>query len=242
MTRLAMVMAGGGSTRMRASGIQRAKPLVQVAGATLLERNVDTLLRHGFDEIVVASSAEQTEILDHARALATRVAARGGRLSIVAETAPRGNIGAVTQVDDRLTELLVVFADNLTSLDLRTLAHYHDSQGAAMTIAVHRQRFAMPFGEVELHGTTVCRYREKPTVDFVVCSAVAMIGPSARRVIGDQEAIGISDLVNRLLEQGHAVRAFLHEAAWTDVNDRVALAEAEQMIAANPEQFPAIRW
>jgi len=242
MTRLAMVMAGGASTRMRASGIRRAKPLVQVAGATLLERNVDTLLRYGFDDIVIATSAKEPEVVGHARAVATRVGALGGRISIVAETVPLGNIGAVAQVQDRPAELLVVYADNLTGLDLRALADDHGSHDAAMTIAVHRQSFAMPFGEVSLDGSTVCRYREKPTIDFVVCSAIAMIGPNARREIGDHEAIGISDFVNRLLDRGYMVRAFLHDAAWTDVNDRAAIAEAERMIAANPQLFPVVHW
>lgn len=242
MTHLAMIMAGGASSRMRQSGIDRSKALVSVGGSTLLDRNIDALLRSGFDEIVVACSALRPEVGAYAREIAGKVEARGGVLTVIEETAPLGNIGAVACIRDRPDPLLVVYVDNLTALDLAAIAGHHLSHDATLTIAVHQQPFTMPFGEVLLDGSQVKLYSEKPTTMFTVCSAVAVVGPAARAAIAADEAIGLSDLVSRLLRQGKAVEAFAHDAAWIDINHQAALAEADRLVAANPTLFPAVPW
>lgn len=53
MNRTAMILAAGLGTRLQALTHDRPKALVEVAGKTLLERNIDNLVAQGFDTIVV---------------------------------------------------------------------------------------------------------------------------------------------------------------------------------------------
>ena len=62
MATRALIMAGGRGERMKASGHPRPKPLVDAAGATLLERNVFRLLACGIDDVIVAVGADATDI------------------------------------------------------------------------------------------------------------------------------------------------------------------------------------
>lgn len=53
MNRTAMILAAGLGTRLKALTHDRPKALVEVAGKTLLERNIDNLIAEGFNTIVV---------------------------------------------------------------------------------------------------------------------------------------------------------------------------------------------
>lgn len=233
-----LVVAGGEGRRMLESGITEPKPLVEVAGATLLERNLATLLAAGIADITVASAASTASV---GRFVETRcrpaVARLGGRLRLVEEDPPLGSIGAVGLVDDS-EHVVVVNADNVTTLDLPSVIAHHVRAGADTTIAVHDHSFTMPFGHVTLDGTQVVAYDEKPTVRFRVSSAVTVVGPAGMARLRPARFAMLPAFANELLADGGRLEAFVHDARWIDVNDHEAKLHADALVAADPEAFP----
>jgi len=227
----ALVMAGGRGERMRASGMATPKPLVTVGGMTLLERNVLALLDCGMRDIVVATPAHSPEIAEFARGRCRLlVSSRGGDLRLYEEQQPLGNIGAAGEIDRRGPDLLVVFADNLTTLDLAAIVRHHRQAGAALTTAVHFEPFRIPFGEVEVRDGMILAYTEKPERRILVSSGVLVLGMAAIARIPRGQPTGVSWLVNQLLAAGERIAAFPHEAPWIDVNDVGAAARAERLL------------
>ena len=53
MNRTAMILAAGLGSRLKSLTANRPKALVEVAGKTLLERNIENLIHYGFDTIVI---------------------------------------------------------------------------------------------------------------------------------------------------------------------------------------------
>jgi NDP-sugar pyrophosphorylase family protein len=237
----ALVMAGGRSERMRRSHGPTIKPLVTIAGVPLLERNLHALLRAGIDDIhVVVPARGEPALIDWVQtrgSILTRAA--GVRFEIHEETDPRGNIGGCGDLHGRADPLLVVFADNLTTLDLRALLDEHDCGGSALTLAIHEEPFKMSFGEVVAEGDWVTGYREKPEKRFIVSSGISVLGAAALAILAEQgmSPVGLSDLFRLVFERGFAVRAFRHRAAWIDVNDGAAVVRAERLVFENRADF-----
>jgi NDP-sugar pyrophosphorylase family protein len=218
-------MAGGRGERMRLSGIDVPKPLVAVLGVTMLERNVRQLRRHGIDDIVVSVSAGNAEV----RALVDTLA-----VETLVETEPLGNIGSAGRLVGR-APVLVVFADNLTTLDLTDIVATHAVSGAALTLATHEQQFRLPYGRLALDGPWVTAYEEKPLFNVPVSSAIAVLGPAAVDVIDGP--MGLHDLTERLLRNGSRVGAYRHAAPWVDVNDATGLPRAEALVRKHAGEF-----
>jgi dTDP-glucose pyrophosphorylase len=236
MTTAGLIVAGGSGERMRRSGAVPPKPLVPIRGVTLLERNVVALLRAGIADLHVAVSANG-QVAEFARSRCSRIAeSLGATLTLIEETHPLGSIGAAAYLQDR-TEVVVVNADNLSSLDLRAMVAAHQRSGAAMTIAVHDQAFPIPFGEIALDGDQVIAYREKPSFTVRVCSAFSVLGSEALGHLRPGETVGLPAFANRLLERGAPVRAYQHDAPWIDVNDLAAVERADALVSGHADEF-----
>ena len=231
-------MAGGRGSRMIRSGVEVPKPLLKVGGTPLIERNLRQLLKHGFDHIVISVDQEQFHIIqfieESLRPLANSI---GCSLNTMVEDQPLGNIGPARLLAELEQPALVVYADNITSIDLREIFDFHAAKTGEMTIAVHSQTLEMPFGEIRTHKDEVYEYNEKPCYQFLVCSAISVLSPVAMRSIPAERSFGISELVRTLIHKKLRVSAFKHSAPWIDVNDHASLLEAETMVREHVHEF-----
>jgi NDP-mannose synthase len=231
-------MAGGRGERMRASGLETAKPLVRVRGATLLEWNLFALLRAGLEQVVVSTPAALPEVGRFVtERLVAPASAAGTRLSVLEEHEPLGNVGCAGLLGDRGGDVLVVYADNLTTLDLAALERHHEADGAALTLAAHEEPFRIPYGELTISDGRVVSYAEKPVRPTVVCSGAAVLGARALASIAPDRPTGLVDLSEGLIRANERVGAFRHSAPWIDVNDAAHLERAEELVAANADAF-----
>lgn len=234
----ALIMAGGKSSRMRATEGLPHKSLVDVLGAPLIEHSVRTLLTHGFVDITVAVAEDEPDVVrwlrSHGEAI---VAERRAKLDVRIERRPLGTIGAARAFASRGIDVLVVNVDNLSAIDLRALASARSESGAAMTVAVHEERFDMPFGEVRLRGTDVDEYLEKPSMTVCVSSGTYVLGPEACEAIPREGALGVPGLIAELKRRGLRISAYTHAAPWIDVNDAAGIARAELLLTRHAAQF-----
>jgi NDP-sugar pyrophosphorylase family protein len=136
--------------------------------------------------------------------------------------------------------VLIVNADNLTAIDLVDVRRHHDDQQAAMTQAVHREPFHMPFGEIVVDGGgRISAYREKPVYEFLVSSAVTVVSPAAVGLVRRGENINLPVLANRVLEAALPLVAYVHCEPWVDVNDLETRRRAEQLLEDRASEFAA---
>jgi mannose-1-phosphate guanylyltransferase/phosphomannomutase len=234
----ALIMAGGRSSRMRASLGKQHKALVKVLGVSMLERNILTLLSHDVREIFLAVGASERSVLAYARGRGQRVARAGGaELKLYIEKHPRGSIGAARAIRTAFDDLLVVNVDNLTSLDLTALVEHHRATKAVLTIATHIEPFQVPFGQVSIKDGEIVDYWEKPVLPVPLCSGTYVLGKIARLNIPLNRPSGAPELVHILLRAKHKVSAFPHSSHWIDVNDAASVKKAEELLMGNFHAF-----
>lgn len=232
---VAVLMAGGRSERMRVHAGAKHKALAQIAGVTLIERNLRALIASGFREIIVTLGTEEPELERVVHHELVRLArSHNVTLTPIVEHKRLGNIGFVGTIGAEIDAVVVSYVDNLTTLDLRALFEHHISVGADLTIAVHREPFPIPFGVLEVNDGRVSGYREKPTLHLPISSGTCVVGVRPRALVPPKTRLEARDLFELVQRSGLHVAAFEHDAPWVDVNDYAALARAEALVTEHP--------
>ena len=235
---IAVIMAGGRSERFRSTPGKCHKALEKVLGVPMIERNLCRLLSEGFHEIVVAISANEVEIENFVCTRGTLLAsAKGATIECFIEEEPLGTIGATGEFEGRADAILVVNVDNLTTINLKGMLAHHLQSNAALTIASHIEPFQIPFGEVCIAGGNITRYIEKPIRGIPISSGTYVVGQQAWEYLSRHQHTDITDMFERLTENGLPISAFDHNSSWIDVNLVETVGKAERLICEKFQSF-----
>src|SRR3954447_11721600 len=125
----AIILAGGLGTRLRPLTDTLPKCLVPIAGRPLLDYWVDKLVDAGVREARVNNHAHA----DQVRAYVAEVSA-SGRLRLDESYEPEllgsaGTIAANADLADGASEVIIVYADNFSDVDLGRMLESHRSHG-----------------------------------------------------------------------------------------------------------------
>lgn len=131
----AIILAGGKGTRLRERLGDLPKPLIDIAGKPLLERQILLLKRHGFQRIIILVSYQAEKI----RHFCQKNANWGLNIRCIDDGEPRGTAGAVINIFEQLDgEFLVVYGDTMLEVDLFRFSTFHAKYPhSAGTIFLH---------------------------------------------------------------------------------------------------------
>jgi NDP-sugar pyrophosphorylase family protein len=164
--RRALVLAAGEGTRLRPLTLDRPKPMLPIAGRSLLERTIEWLRSAGICSIAINlhyfPQAITEQLGDGSRL--------GVQLTYSYEETMLGTAGAVRRLARYFAgePFVVVYGDVLTDLDLRRLVREHlghlsaDKQ-TAVTMSLYHVDNPCEVGLVDLQsGGRITRFVEKP--------------------------------------------------------------------------------
>lgn len=225
----AVIMAGGKGTRLGSLAQDTPKPLMLVAGRSILEWIILGLVGDGIHRVYVSVNHMADQIVEHLG----DGSQFGVRIEYLREDpqTPLGTGGSLALIEDRPTEpLLVINGDVLVEFDARELLQFHQSAGARATMGVRQYTHSVPFGVVEKAADDrVERIVEKPELRVTVNAAVYCIDPD----LIDQIPTGIMshmpDLIQQCLDSGQPVMAWPITSDWIDVGTPADLARAKGM-------------
>ena len=133
----AVVLAAGKSSRIAGIAHDLPKPLLEIAGQSIIARNLGWLARQGVHDVWINLHYRPEEI--------QRTVGDGSEFGLnvnyVFEKEILGTAGGVRNIAGDWNEtVLVLYGDNLISTDLPAMEETHRSSGAAVTVALFDQR------------------------------------------------------------------------------------------------------
>jgi dTDP-glucose pyrophosphorylase len=227
---VAVVMAGGRGTRLGELTRDRPKPLMMVAGRTILEWIVLNLVSGGIRDVYVSVNYLADQVESH---LADG-SHLGCRVSYLREEVdrPLGTAGALAllaQQQPEISEPLVVMnGDLMVQFSASSLLSAHQAAASVVTVATREYQHQVPYGVVT--GTDdgrITGLSEKPTWRAMVNAGVYAVSAEALRLVPKDEPSTMPGLVDRCLRDRLPVGAWPIESDWIDVGTPRDLARAK---------------
>jgi len=222
----AVILAGGPGLRLRPLTDDRPKAMIKVAGRPMLEWALLGLRKNGIREVIIGIAYKGERIMEHfqnGRNL-------GLNIQYSTHTVEGGTGEGFRLAIERYVRNKTFFGmngDELTDVRFQDLLRFHCEHGGTATIAVSPLR--SPFGVVDIRGSDVLAFREKPMIDSVRVSIGVYV--FERDILDYLPKRGeIEKTAFPRLAQDGKLKAFEHNGFWMTVNTMKDLTEVEQEI------------
>ena len=221
-----VIMAGGEGRRLRPLTAELPKPMVEVGGVPLLERQVRALVECGITRIFISTNYLGYMIEDHF----CDGSEFGARIQYLREKSKLGTAGALSLLPDApIGPVLVLNGDVITSSNYGKLLAYHNEQKAFITMAAIEYRVEIPFGVVQVRDMRAIAFEEKPSQRFLCNAGIYALSPSVLTLIPAGQPCNMTSIIERSIDCGHNVSVFpLHEY-WTDIGNPRDLEQAQKV-------------
>ena len=220
----AVILAGGEGLRLRPLTDGTPKAMIEVAGKPLLQWILEWLKRNGVLSVVIGVAYKKEKIMDYfGDGTRFHIKIRYSQHTVEGGTSEGFKLAIERHVDDET--FLAMNGDELVDIDLSDLALHHHSNGGIATIAVGPLR--SPYGVVEVDGSDVIGFREKP----ILQSHLASMGVYAfsREILRYLPETGnIEQTVFPKLASMRKLKAYVHNGFWATVNTIKDLEDVEK--------------
>jgi dTDP-glucose pyrophosphorylase/CBS domain-containing protein len=218
----AVIMAGGSGHRLRPLTDDVPKPMLTVGDRPLMELMIEQLRQVGIRRVNITTYHKSDKITEHFG----DGSSFGVELNYVTEDRPLGTAGALGLMEEPQEPVLVINGDILTRVNFRAMLAYHQEHKAILTMAVRKYDLNVPYGVVEGDGAFVRALVEKPLLNFLVNAGIYLLEPLAYRYIPNGQHFHMTDLIQRLLDEGHPVVSFPILEYWLDIGNHIDYEQA----------------
>ncbi|HWG92102.1 MAG TPA: NDP-sugar synthase [Candidatus Thermoplasmatota archaeon] len=227
----AVILAGGQGTRLRPLTLTRPKPLVPIVNVPMIRHIVDRLPPE-VDRVILAVNYK----LDLLREYFEKNDC-GKEVVLVEETEPLGTGGAVKNVERHVDDTFFVFnGDILDSLSLTAFRRFHDRTGGLGSIALWKVSDPRHYGIVEMRGSRITRFVEKPATKDEAPSNLANAGtyllePEVFDTMAPGKVTSIErEVFPALIEKGGGLFGYPFEGFWVDVGRPETYLKAHELM------------
>ncbi len=223
----AIILAGGLGTRLKPLTDTLPKCLVPIEGRPLLDYWVDALAKAGVLEARVNNHAHADQVRVYVNAVTA-----SGRLRLDESYEPTllgsaGTIAANADLADGADEVIIVYADNFSDVDLKAMLDFHRSHDDPFTMLLFRAPNPKACGIAELdEAGKVISFIEKPAEpkSDLANGGVYIVDASAYREIAEMKAFDLGfEVLPRFVGR---MRGWAWDGYHLDVGTHEALSKA----------------
>ncbi len=225
-----LLLAGGLGTRLRPLTDHTPKCLVPVAGRPLLDYWLDRFREAGLRDLRINTH----HLPEAVREYIDRVNATSEfRMSEAYEAQLLGSAGTVManrDLADDASEILIVYADNFSNVDLNELLRFHRSHGDPMTMMLFRAPHPENCGIATLDAEhRIIDFVEKPKnpTSDLANAGLYVLSQEAYKEIADMQVFDIGfDVLPRFLNR---MRGWASPGFHLDIGTHEALEKAQTL-------------
>jgi glucose-1-phosphate cytidylyltransferase len=227
----AVILAGGLGSRLSEETTVRPKPMVEIGGKPILWHIMKIYAAHGVDEFVICLGYKGYIIKEffanyHLHTCDLSFDLGRGDIQIHRSATEPWKVtlvdtGEGTMTGGRLKRVLpyvgeedfcFTYGDGLADIDITALVAYHREQGALATVTAVQPPGR--FGAVELNGTRVRSFQEKPRGDGTwLNGGFFVLSPDVGRYVEGDYTTWENEPVSRLAQEGQ-LASFRHRGFW----------------------------
>jgi dTDP-glucose pyrophosphorylase len=210
----AVIMAGGEGTRLRPLTNAIPKPMVEIGGAPLLERQIQRLAKGGINRIYISVNYLSHVIEEYFGDGHDF----GLEICYLREQEKLGTAGALSLLPEHPDRpIMVMNGDILTTSDIDSLYSFHMIHGAKITVAAIDHRVDIPYGVIRAEGPFVTGLIEKPSERFLCNAGIYAVSPEALNLLPEGKCSNMTDLIDACLARNLPVAVFPVHEYWNDI-------------------------
>jgi glucose-1-phosphate cytidylyltransferase len=227
----AVLLAGGLGTRLAEETSTRPKPMVEIGGRPILWHIMKMYSQHGINDFVICLGYKGYIIKEYFANYSLHMSdvtvdMRSGSMEIHRNTAEDWRISLVDTGEETMTggrlkrardfiadeDFCLTYGDGVSDVNISAAIDFHRSHGRKATVTAVRP--ASRFGQLELSGSTVERFAEKPLEEGGwINGGFFVLSPDVIDLIDGDQTIWEREPMERLAAQGN-LQAYFHEGFW----------------------------
>lgn len=224
----AVIMAGGEGMRLRPVTKNIPKPMLDIGGVPLLERQVQRLAKAGLKRVYLSVNYLSHIIEDHFG----DGSSFGLEIHYLKEKEKMGTGGALSLLPVcPEAPILVMNGDILTTSDFGSLWTFHHTHLASITVAAVDYHIQIPFGVIHNEGPYVTGLAEKPSQHFLCNAGIYVVSPSALELVPHGKPFNMTDLIDACLVASRQVAIFPVHEYWSDIGTPADLDKARSLFS-----------
>lgn len=224
----AVIMAGGEGMRLRPLTDKIPKPMVEIGGIPLLERQIQRLAMTGLQRVYLSVNYLGHMIESHfgdGREF-------GIEIRYLREKEKLGTAGALSLLPEvPHGPIIVMNGDILTNSDFDSLYAFHQAHDAHITVAAVDYRVSIPYGVIHAEGPFVERLEEKPSQRFFCNAGIYAVSPQTLELLREAEHCNMTDVVETCLARNFPVAVFPVHEYWSDIGTPDDLEKARKFFS-----------
>lgn len=212
----AVIMAGGKGQRLRPLTEETPKPLLEVGGTPIIERNIDRLGIYGIDDINISVNYLGEKLENYFGDGSNK----GLNINYVWEDSPLGTIGAVGKIEEFQNDfILVMNSDLLTNIDFESFFMDFIDSNADLSILSIPYTVDVPYAVLETDDQKIISLKEKPRYTYYSNGGIYLMKKEVLQRIPKNAFYNATDLIEELIEDNKFVKTYPLVDYWLDIGN-----------------------